>query len=205
MKDRLYFYDDDFERNLRTGFVVARDGIFLITDSQAFYAAVPVDPNELRLRTVDKVLKLKDHIRIPYIEMGKAIQFLREVTKQKKTEGFLEIIYDSTANRVYFACPRQRCTAISVDVLEPTQLPLGHYKVGTCHSHPKGYRNHSAGDCQDEEYFDGVHCIVTDLDDSTPTIIATLVVHGNRRRLDPTELIEAEPSFDRTWLERIAK
>jgi hypothetical protein len=203
MKDRIYLYDDEFERNPQAGFVIASNGIYLLADSMAFYAAVPLDPKELQLRPMEKVVKLKDHIRIPYFEISKAINFLREVSKQHKTEGFLEIIYDSTSSRVYFACPKQRVTPVSVEVLEPTQLPQGHYKVGTLHSHPKGYGNHSPGDCADEEFFDGLHCIVTDLDQSRPTIIATLVVHGNRVRLEPSDVIETEPCFDPTWLERI--
>jgi hypothetical protein len=206
MNHQLYMNTKDFQplAERKYQYVLAENGLFLLKENDVFTASVQVNPGEFGLLPIEETLKLKSHIKIPFIEIFPVVQFFRWVYDKHKTEAFLFITLDPKESKIGFFCPKQINGNASVHVDDDSDCPEQLLKIGTIHSHPCD-AFHSEGDKDDEKYSDGLHIVCGNLRQLVPTFVVSLVVMGHRQRLNPEDVIEWQFDFNKDWIKKLSR
>ena len=202
MKEVLLHTSDASPGGENYRYWVAPNGIWLVKENDLWKAVVPADAEaELALEPMTPELTLKGFY-LPLQLVMSAVEFFRHVFRRYKAEAFLWITQDSTTGELGLACPRQTNRHAHVHAHADDCVPPGARNVGTMHSHPCS-AFHSDGDIADEARSDGVHIVVGHLERPQPEFAAVLAVRGERRVLDPAEIMDLGFGFDDSWLDRI--
>lgn len=150
------------------------------------------------LTKVDNISFLKDvipfaELKIPQIPkdiINKSVKFFKYVYDKISTEAGLIILYFEKDKRYELYCPNQTVSTGSVHWENEKELtPEGVLRIGTIHSHGGGSAFHSGTDKDDEKDFAGIHITIGHINDINPSIVASVVVDGNRFPLSGERLI----------------
>lgn len=204
-------------------YVVAKNGIFLRKKTRFIDTLVAIQGISF-LEEISPFGRL-NLPQLPVELFAKALLFFKSVFKRYGSESVLLLHYNPDRRKYHLLCPKQKVYEDSIRGYDLHERIQGYYLVGSIHSHGSVGAFHSSIDKKDEEYFDGIHITVGNLDKKNPTISASLVVNGNRFMVQPPYfIIGIEPAdnnsysiklpdgkdyrnmaFPRKWLNKVSK
>lgn len=173
----------------RIAYLLGRNGAFVTHRNAVYTAAVPV-------AEVPKLAAVKTRAQyhlppMPPCETARILAFFRAADERWGSEAALLITYNRATEQFVLLAPPQDVSGGHCRYAIPRvrELPRGHLRVGTIHSHSSGSAYHSDTDVHDEEHMDGVHLTVGRVDCIAVEVVASLVVGGRRFTLDPTRVL----------------
>jgi hypothetical protein len=203
---KIYVKTKDFkEPKDEIYYLVTADGIFLVKKNQFFKSSVRVEGISM-LAEHKEDLKLNFQKKIPNFLMEQIIAFFKEVWRCYKSEA-VALIYFSLEKLEYkVVIPKQKVNNDTCQYeLEKDNLS-GFILFATCHSHLNFTAFHSPIDDKDEEYRDGFHITIGNLD-LLASFSCSAMVCGQRFGVEPAELIEGikEVKAPEEWFLKVEK
>jgi len=189
MFDVIICRNENLKPESKIAFVVGKSGVYIkretqfyksLTKSKKFQIPVLSDPKEW--------IELKSSFNFPMELMNITYSFFLDVYKKYHSEAIV-LIYIDNDNQYYLSAPKQMVSgghlSYSNNILHPQELSL----FGTIHSHGNMNAFHSSVDSNDEQYFDGLHITLGNID-KTPSMSISIVVDGFRAIVkDPNKII----------------
>lgn len=134
--------------------------------------------------------------------------FFRAIYKKYSSEAIC-FLYFSPANggQWQFAAVEQTVSSGHLDWTSPGPPPAGWYLAGSFHSHGSMSAFHSGTDDHDELGWDGIHVTVGKVTSPHPEYAASLVIGGQRFKVEIEDLCEPAENVDfpANWLEVVKK
>ncbi len=191
----VFIYEQDMVLPQQgTYYIVAGNGIWLHKDTGVVGALIQV-------KTVSILDDLKAETfvtcnlpKIPEKHILKIKEFFRQVVEEYHSESEINLYYSKEKNDFKIHVPHQ---TVSHGGVHYTRSALTHIeemsdylRVGTIHSHCDFGAFHSGTDVDDEQDFDGLHVTFGHNDKAEFTISASVVVNGNRTKINPLNVLE---------------
>lgn len=195
----VYVYEEGMELPEEgTYYVVAGNGNWLHKDTGIVGAFVKVGDIS-GLPDLDANAWVKCTLpKIPASITKKVKTFFKEVVDLYRTEASITLYFNKDAQTYKVHVPDQQVShgGVHYDRLQVDELCEfdksfeGYLRVGTIHSHCDFGAFHSGTDVGDEVDIDGVHCTFGHNDKERFTISASIVVNGNRMKVDPSTVLD---------------
>jgi hypothetical protein len=186
-------------RKARIHYVVASNGIFQVRELPTHRSVTRVSNAIPGLPEQTESIELHTP-RLPRRLLEDTLAFFNEVYERYGGEAIVVPFYDPRARTFQMGVPPQRISAY-VDYYgkrwagshldyEGVELPKGHVRFGTIHSHGDllAYASHT--DCQDERFEDGLHVVFGSFKSAELSCSASFVAGGTRFVLEPQEVLE---------------
>ena len=175
-------------------YVLAKNGTYIIKKLGLVEAMVKV-PSVPTLENAVPYADM-DVSKIPLDEFAYVLNFFIAVYKKYKTEAVVILFYSIESQEWLAFAPDQIVGHSSVRYTDGLQFD-GWLKAGTIHSHCDFGASHSGGDDHDEQFFDGIHITVGNVNREHPSISVSIVVNGQRFKKDADEYLDlvTEKSF----------
>lgn len=171
-----------------TYFVIGRDGMYLRKENVVGSALVPVQHISFLREAAEKAVY---HLpRLPTALVADIFAFFRQVYENHKSEAIVLVHYSEAEHIFLLSCPKQLVDGSGVHHYDATERFDGYLLVGSVHSHADMSAIHSCTDQEDEEQFDGVHCIIGRFDTDYVEIRCSLVMNGTRFSVAPKHVFE---------------
>lgn len=168
-------------------YIIAKGGIYMYKDLNTVRSMTKVDAISF-LKEVKGFAELKIPI-IPKEIIAEAVGYLRHVYSECHSEGGLILHLFPETGEYKLHCPVQEVSNGSVKWdNEKEHIPDGAIRVCSIHSHGAGSAFHSSIDKEDEKNFDGLHITLGHMGEEIHSIMASIVVNGNRFKLDEEEI-----------------
>lgn len=198
----FYVKDHDFvEPDEPVYYVLAQDGLFLVRRNPLFSTELRVQGLPW-LQPHGERARLHLPVKIPVAVLDQAIAFFQEVFRRHECEAILLLFYQPDGQRFELLAPPQQATPLTCRYEIPPPRE-GWWRVGTLHSHGSLEAAHSDVDARDEQYDDGIHFTVGNVD-GFPSVSCELVVGGRRFPVNPGELLEGRGAeFPASWLSAV--
>jgi len=169
-------------------YIIAKDGIFLKKKIGIVESIAPVDKISI-LEKIEPFAKLYIN-KIPINVFGKVVAFFREVYNKYKSESVILLYYNQTKKKYIIHVPEQEVSSASIDYKNEIVNYRDYNLIGTIHSHANFGAFHSSTDSFDEKHFDGIHITIGNVNNEEVSISSSLVVNGERFKVEPEEYIE---------------
>jgi PRTRC genetic system protein A len=164
-------------------FVVARNKLWCHKETKLVKGVVPVQEISF-LSNADLSSRVQMNLpKIPGIIIARAHRFFREVFQKYHAESEVMLLHNLDTGEYDLWCPTQEVSHASVEYKtdhEMLNVKPGFKVVGTIHSHCNFGAFHSGTDTADEENRDGIHVTIGHVDAEHFSMVASLVVNGNR-------------------------
>ena len=183
----------------RIHYVVAASGVFQVRDLATHRSVTRVSNRIPGLPDEIEGVELRAP-RLPRWLLEDTLAFFNEVYLQYGGEAIVVPFYDPRTREFSVGVPQQRICGY-VDYYgrrwpgsrldyQGVELPEGHVRFGTIHSHADmgAYASHT--DCQDEQYEDGLHVVFGSFRSHELTRSASFVAGGRRFELEPDLVLE---------------
>lgn len=144
--------------------------------------------------------------KIPHKLIRQAEKFFRDVFRRQHSEAVLVLYNNISTGEWMLDAPEQTPVGLSAPYNQIPEIP-GWRQAGTIHSHANIGASHSGVDDRDEEYFDGVHITIGNVDSYSMTYSYSLVAHGKRAKVEANHVVDIEPEeeYPPHWMERVKK
>jgi hypothetical protein len=211
--------ESDATERAPIAYEIAANGVFEVRHTPMYRSTVRV------AGAIPGLVEDSEHVevlapRLPAALMEDVVAFFGHVYRLCDGEAIVVLFFNPQTCEYRFSVPRQTLrsfrgtagrwvTSLSVRY-ENVARPEGFLRCGTIHSHADLPANASHTDCADEEFEDGFHLVVGDLDRDTPSLSAAMTVAGARFKLRIADIVEPfdpasarRPSED-AWLARVS-
>jgi len=170
-------------------YIIAKGGIYLYKDLKTIRSLTRVEAISF-LKDVEGFAELKIPL-IPKKIIAQAVGYLRYVYQKCHSEGGLILhLYPETGEYKLY-CPTQEVSSCNVEWdNEKETIPQGAIRICSIHSHGFGSAFHSGIDKEYEKSFDGIHITIGHINDEVHSMVASIVVNGNRFKLDEKQIPE---------------
>lgn len=170
-------------------YVISKGGIYLYKNLKTIRSLTRVDSISF-LKELEGFAELKIPI-IPKEIIAQSVGFLKHIYNDCSSEGGLILHLFTEEGRYELGCPTQEVSSGTVEWdNEKEVIPQGAIRICSIHSHGSGSAFHSTTDKEDEKNFDGIHITLGHMDEDIPSIVVSIVVNGNRFKLDENQISE---------------
>jgi hypothetical protein len=145
--------------------------------------------------------------KIPEDIIKKTTAFFRAVYQKFGGSEAIVILYWSEADGFQIKAPIQKVEPGALPTYKVGENPEGLIRVGTIHSHGSLSAFHSKTDKDDEEFDDGVHITIGNVN-FIPSSACSIVCDGERMEIPISSAVEIEELpdvFPAEWLEQVSK
>jgi hypothetical protein len=185
----MYDGKTDLPKDKSIFYIISKDGIYLYKDLNTIRSLTKVNAISF-LKEIEGFAELKIPL-IPKEIIAQAVGFLRWVYQHCKSEGGLILHLYPETGKYELTCPKQEVSSGSVAWDNKNEsIPQGAIRICSIHSHGGGSAFHSSIDKDDEKNFDGFHITFGNMDSEAHSIVASIVVNGNRFKLDEKQISE---------------
>jgi proteasome lid subunit RPN8/RPN11 len=202
--------------DVRTAYLVAREGLFLVRRNAFFTSCVPAPRGPGDLAAQSSFLEPR-FPRVPRALFERVVGFFATVAERHGSEAAVYLAWDPEASRVRLVVPEQLATvheyrdgyrsAIGVHYEAPVDMPTGWLIFGDAHSHVHHSAAPSSIDIEDGAQAAGLHIVVGRVLDVKPDVYVEAVVDGVRFKLRREQVIEGfeKPCWKvpEAWIERV--
>jgi len=165
-------------------YLVTSNGIYLYKNLGTVRSLTTVNGPINFLGTVERFAELKFPI-IPRNVIGKFVSFFKYVYNNCSSESAALLLYFPRLKEYAIHCPIQNVSSGSVEWKnEDETFPAGSILAGSFHCHGNGLAFHSTTDIGDERKFDGIHVTIGHINQENPSLMASIVINGDRFRLN---------------------
>ena len=222
----VYIYDSKEDLPTEgTYFVVSGNGLWMHKDTGIVSGFVPVENISCLEDLKADALIACNLPHIPARIVWRIKTFFKEVVTKYDAEAATILYYNKDKQDFKVHIPEQNVSKGGVHYKRVGLIDVegmeDYLRVGTIHSHCDFEAYHSGVDVKDEEFFDGLHCTFGHNDRDDFTVSASVVVNGQRSKIDPAtclegiELVQGEvytlhdPAEDwtdglDTWMEQVS-
>lgn len=128
--------------------------------------------------------------RIPVELIDEIAAFFKDIYECYRSEAIVILYYNEETGEWYASPPKQKGRGLHVSY-ESIPAPEPGFKIaGTVHSHANVAAGHSGTDDKDEEFFDGVHITIGDLDEDTYSYSYSIVNQKVRTEVERHDVID---------------
>lgn len=190
----VYIYDPEEELPKEGNFfVVSGNGLWMHKDTGIVSGFVPVD-NISCLQDLNTEALISCNLPLlPARIVWRIKNFFQEVVAKYDAEAMTIIYYNKDKQDFKVHIPEQKVGKGGVNYkrvgLTAFDGMEDYLRVGTIHSHCDFEAFHSGIDIRDEEDFDGLHCTFGHNDKDEFTVSASVVVNGERLKVDPETVL----------------
>lgn len=191
----VYVYEEGMDLPKEgTYFVVAGNGIWLHKDTGIVRGFVPVEQISM-LSDIDVSVELECSLpKLPARLVWRVKQFFSRVVDKFRAEAEVTLYYNKDKKDYKVHIPKQQVSRAGVRYeragLTHLEGMADYLRVGTIHSHCDFGAFHSGTDINDEADFDGLHVTFGHNDKDVFTISASVVINGERKKVDPLDFME---------------
>lgn len=187
----VHLYDGGELPKEGTFYVVAGNGCFLHKDTGIVSALVPVEGVAV-LEDLKQDLWVRCNLpKVPADMVYQIKEFFALVVEKYRAESCTILYFNKETQEFRVEVTRQFVSHGGVAYRrQGTTHEDGFLPVGTIHSHCDFQAFHSGTDVHDEEYFDGLHCTFGHNDRNEFTVSASVVVNGQRTKVDPLTVLD---------------
>jgi len=176
-----------------TCYLVGRRGLYMRKHTGLIEATIQVEQASI-LQEVATSAKM--HIpKLPAGLLVRALRFFRRAYKLHHSEAAVLLHYAPATEQFMLVCPDQHVTLASVSY-DCSDRVEDYYLVGSIHSHCDFGAFHSGVDVGDEEFFDGLHITIGNVNQPYCTLASTIAVNNNRFPQNPSEVIDGVVEVD---------
>lgn len=168
-------------------YVITKNGNYLYKNLNTVKSMTKVDSISF-LNELEGFAELKIPL-IPKEIIAEAITYLQYIYNKCHSEGGLILHLFPETGKYELHCPTQKVSSSSVNWdNEKEQIPQGAIRICSIHSHASSSAFHSCIDKDDEKNFDGIHITFGHMNEKINSIVASIVVNGNRFKLDEDKI-----------------
>lgn len=187
---------DDKYDNDSPCYYCGANGIFIKKKTKIFEALVPAPEGHQEIKSLIKLTIPK----MPMKVLMEVVGFFKAVQDEHDSEAIVILLYDK---EWAFHVPKQEVSGAAVDYnIRDEEGLITKNIIGTIHSHNTMSAFHSITDDNDEETFDGIHITIGKLDE-TPEFACSVVVHGQRVKVELKDIVEVVP--DTKFMGKVSK
>jgi PRTRC genetic system protein A len=191
----VYVYEEGMDLPKEgTYYVVAGNGAWLHKDTGIVRCFVPVEQISILPDIVAETELQCNLPKIPARTVWRVKNFFHRVVEKHRAEAEINLYYNKTTQDYKVHIPEQ---IVSHGGVQYKRVGMTHVegmedylRVGTIHSHCDFGAFHSGTDVHDENDFDGLHVTFGHNDQTVFTISASVVVNGERTKIDPLTVLE---------------
>lgn len=169
-------------------YLIAKNGIFVKKKLGLIESLTPVDEIPFLKKEVDPYATMKIP-KIPKITFAQVLAFFKKVYELHQSESEAYLYYNASKEEYTVRIPHQKVSYASCKSIRG-KTPKGYQIVCSIHSHANFGAFHSGTDISDEEYFEGLHITVGNVDDDEFSVVASIVSNRVRFKSDPLDCIE---------------
>ena len=199
-------------------YVVASNGIFQVRNTPGYRAVTRACGDTPGLESEHERLDLLCP-PLPHDLIDDVLAFFCDVYRRYGGEAIVILFYRPETREFRARAPEQTISryrgwdgswrVVQRLDYEHVDRPAGFLRFGSIHSHGAGPAYASHTDCADEQFEDGLHVVVGDLDRGRQSRSAAFVANGVRFDLHPDQVFAARPLPDASardaWMERVKR
>ncbi len=197
-------------------YVVSASGVFQVRNTPGYRAVTRASGDIPGLHSEHEHLDLRCP-PVPEDLVDEVLAFFRDVYQRYGGESIVILFYRPDTREFRVRAPEQTISryrgwdgswrVVQHLDYEHVSRPAGFLRFGSIHSHPASAAYASYTDCADEQFEDGLHIVVGDLDLAQQSRSAAFVANGVRFDLEPDEVFAARPLPDAparaAWMDRV--
>lgn len=168
-------------------YIVAKNGLFLKKKLDLIESLTPVS----------KVAGLEFSV-VPYASMSlpkipkkiftSIFSLFRKVYQEYRSECVVLLFYNEKRKKFQVGVPFQKVTFTGTECIKMGS-PEGYTTVASIHSHCSFSAFHSGTDITDEEFIEGLHITIGNVDEDHFSMVASIVSNKKRFKADPLDFI----------------
>lgn len=189
-------------------YIIGKSGLYLFQRNFLMESVCKVHTLLGNILDVKEQTQLKIASRIDKSLFKKIIFFFKKVYNEYKQEAVGILVYNQKENNWEFCVPKQSGSLASVKY-EGIDKPSEDYVViGSVHSHSNFSAFHSGIDKKDEEFFDGIHITIGNLDKPVQDFSCEIVHGKNRTKIAVSQVVETddEQKYNiEDWFKKVQK
>ena len=168
-------------------YIVAKNGLFVKKKLGIMESITPVkDVPSLEYEVVPYAkMKLP---KIPKPVFCSIFSVFRKVYELYRSESTALLFYNEKKKKFKVGIPYQKVSFASVEAVKMGS-PQGYITVASVHSHCNFSAFHSGTDITDEEYIEGLHITIGNVDEDQFSLVASIVSNKKRFKVDPLDFI----------------
>jgi proteasome lid subunit RPN8/RPN11 len=168
-------------------YIVAKNGLFVKKKLGIMESITPVkDVPSLEYEVVPYAKMKLPKISKPIF--CSIFSVFRKVYELYRSESTALLFYNEKKKKFKVGIPYQKVSFASVEAIKMGS-PQGYITVASVHSHCNFSAFHSGTDITDEEYIEGLHITIGNVDEDQFSLVASIVSNGKRFKVDPLDFI----------------
>jgi len=179
----------------KDGFQIPEDTdiLYIVGKDLYMYKRFGILESLVKVDHIDHLPELKPFAKLNMAKISKEslasiIVFFKKVYETYRAEAGVRIFYNPRTKHYILDVPKQKISGAQVE-WDNSHPPTGYLYAGTLHSHVAMSAFHSGVDKGSESKLDGIHIVIGNVDTNTPSVMATIVVNGNRFKLDEEDVL----------------
>lgn len=168
-------------------YIVAKNGLFLKKKLGIMESLTPVNEVSSLQYGVVPYAKMKLP-KIPKQIFCSIFSLFRKVYEEYRSECVVLLFYNEKKKKFKVGVPYQKVSYTSTKCVKMGS-PQGYVTVASIHSHCSFSAFHSGTDLADEEYIEGLHITIGDVDEDQFSLVASIVSNRKRFKVDPLDFI----------------
>jgi len=169
-------------------YIVAKNGLFVKKKLGLIESITPVD--DIPTLEFDVVPYAKLNLpKIPKKIFCQIFSLFRRVYIMYRSECTVLLFYNQKNRKFKVGVPHQKVSYSGVECVKMGS-PEGYVTVASIHSHCNFSAFHSGTDVNDEEYIEGLHITIGDVDEDQFSLVSSIVSNRKRFKIDPLKVID---------------
>jgi hypothetical protein len=168
-------------------YIVAKNGLFVKKKLGIMESVTPVKDIPSLDYEVDPYVKMKLP-KIPKQIFCNIFSLFRKVYELYRSECTVLLFYNEKKKKFRVGVPYQKVSFTSAECIKMGSPP-GFITVASVHSHCSFSAFHSGTDIADEEYIEGLHITIGNVDEDQFSLVASIVSNRKRFKVDPIDFI----------------
>jgi hypothetical protein len=168
-------------------YIVAKNGLFLKKKLGIMESVTPVSDIPDLEHMVVPYAKMKLS-KIPKQIFCSIFSLFRKVYQEYRSECVVLLFYNEKKKKFRVGVPYQKVSFTGTECVKMGS-PQGYITVASIHSHCSFSAFHSGTDIADEEYIEGLHITIGDVDEDQFSLVASIVSNRKRFKVDPLDFI----------------
>ena len=168
-------------------YIVAKNGLFVKKKLGIIESITPVSDIPTLEYEVTPYVKMRLP-KIPKSIFCSIFSLFRKVYELYRSESTALLFYNEKKKKFKVGVPYQKVSFTGCEVIKMGS-PNGYITIGSVHSHCNFSAFHSGTDIIDEEYIEGLHITIGNVDEDQFSIVTSIVSNRKRFKVDPLDFI----------------
>ena len=168
-------------------YIVAKNGLFVKKKLGIMESVTPVKD----IPSLDYEMASYARMKLPKIPKSifcSIFSLFRKVYELYRSESTALLFYNEKKKKFRVGVPYQKVSFTGAECIKMGS-PQGFITIGSVHSHCNFNAFHSGTDITDEEYIEGLHITIGNVDEDQFSLVASIVSNRKRFKVDPLGFI----------------